>query len=129
MILLDNRRRPATLTGAMNETNLMNSILLANHGCRLFRNNTGAIKDQTGRLVRFGLCKGSSDLIGFRPTVITPEMVGRTVAIFTAIEVKTPTGKPTPEQIHFIDRVKALGGIGGIARSIDDVLAITNPMI
>lgn len=113
----------------MNETNLMNSILIANHGCRLFRNNTGAIKDQTGRLVRFGLCKGSSDLIGFRPTVITPEMVGKTVAIFTAIEVKTPTGKPTPEQLHFLQRVKDLGGIAGIARSVDDALAIAAPIL
>jgi hypothetical protein len=113
----------------MNETNLMNSILLANHGCRLFRNNTGAIKDQTGRLVRFGLCRGSADLIGLKPVTITPEMVGQTVAIFTAIEVKTPTGKPTPEQLHFINRVKQLGGIAGIARSVDDALAITNPIL
>jgi hypothetical protein len=123
------RRTADRLADAMNETNLMNTILLANHGCRLFRNNTGAIKDENGRLVRFGLCKGSSDLIGLKPTVITPEMVGKTVAIFTAIEVKTPTGKATPEQIHFIDRVKALGGIAGIARSVEDVLAITDPIL
>jgi hypothetical protein len=113
----------------MNETNLMNTILLANHGCRLFRNNTGAIKDQTGRLVRFGLCKGSSDLIGFKPVTITPDMVGRTVAIFTAIEVKTPGGKPTPEQLHFVKRVKDHGGIAGIARSVEEMLAITNPLL
>lgn len=112
----------------MNETNLMNTIMLADHGCRLFRNNTGAIKDADGRLVRFGLCRGSSDLIGFKPVTITPDMVGKTVAVFTAIEVKTPTGKATPEQIHFIERVKQLGGIAGIARSVDDVLAITNPI-
>lgn len=129
MILLDNRPRPDTVADAMNETNLMNAILLADHGCRLFRNNTGAIKDQTGRLVRFGLCKGSSDLIGFKTVTITPEMVGKQVAIFTAIEVKTPTGKPTPEQLHFVNRVKEHGGIAGIARSVDDVLAITQPII
>jgi hypothetical protein len=113
----------------MNETNIMNAIMLAPHGCRLFRNNTGAIKDETGRLVRFGLCKGSSDLIGLKSVTVTPEMVGKTVAIFTAIEVKTPTGKPTPEQLHFVQRVKDLGGIAGIARSVDDVIAITNPIL
>jgi hypothetical protein len=123
------RRLPDTLADAMSETNLMNSILIADHGCRLFRNNTGAIKDAEGRLVRFGLCKGSSDLIGFRPTVITPDMVGQTVAVFTAIEVKTPTGKPTPEQLHFINRVKQHGGIAGIARSVEDALAITKPIL
>jgi hypothetical protein len=64
-----------------------------------------------------------------KPVTITPDMVGRTVAIFTAIEVKTPTGKPTPEQLHFVNRVKDLGGIAGIARSVDDVLAITTPIM
>jgi hypothetical protein len=128
-------------SGLMNETNLMHSIMLANHGCRLFRNNVGTawtgsplIKQPDGsvtlrnaRPLHAGLCKGSSDLIGFKPVTITPEMVGRTVAVFTAIEVKTPKGKPTPEQLHFLKRVKELGGIAGIARSVDDVLAITDP--
>lgn len=112
----------------MNETNLMNAIMLAQHGCRLFRNNTGAIKDSEGRLVRFGLCKGSSDLIGFKPVTVTPDMVGKTVAVFVAVEVKTPNGKATPEQVNFVNRVKEHGGIAGIARSVDDVLAITNPV-
>ncbi len=30
---------------------------------RLWRNNSGALVDQQGRFVRFGLCKGSSNLI------------------------------------------------------------------
>ena len=113
----------------MNETNLMHSIMLADHGCRLFRNQTGALKDQTGRLVRFGLCKGSSDLIGFKSITITPEMVGKKIAAFVAIEVKTASGKPTPEQLNFVNRVKELGGIAGIARSVEDVLAITRPIL
>jgi hypothetical protein len=33
---------------------------------RLFRNNTGTLRDQHGRPVQFGLCKGSADLIGYR---------------------------------------------------------------
>ncbi len=113
----------------MNETNLMHSIMLANHGCRLFRNQTGALKDETGRLVKFGLCKGSSDLIGMKSITITPDMVGKKIAAFVAIEVKTPNGKPTPEQLHFVNRVKELGGLAGIARSVEDALAIVDPML
>tara|TARA_E500000331_G_C17135006_1_gene660016 strand:+ start:653 stop:1051 length:399 start_codon:yes stop_codon:yes gene_type:complete len=86
---------------------------------RLFRNNTGALKDQNGRLVHFGLCKGSPDLVGFRSVKITPEMVGQTVAVFTAIEVKTPKGKPTPLQERFLKVVQDFGGIAGIARSLE----------
>lgn len=113
----------------MTETNLMHTIMLAEHGCKLFRNNTGAIKDENGRLVRFGLCKGSSDLIGWQTMEVTQDMVGRRVAIFLAIEVKTASGKPTPEQLNFLKRVHDAGGRSGVARSIDDVLAITNPIL
>lgn len=40
---------------------------------------------------------------------------------FLAIEVKTPKGYPTLEQKRFLERVNAEGGIGILARSIDDV--------
>jgi hypothetical protein len=53
-------------------------------------------------------------------------MIGTCVGIFTAIEVKTPKGKPTEEQINFIQRVKDLGGFAGVARSVEDALTITN---
>jgi hypothetical protein len=87
---------------------------------RLFRNNTGTLKDQHGRPVQFGLCKGSADLIGWRTVTITPEMVGSTVAVFTSIEVKTATGRLRPEQQQWLDAVQAAGGIAGVARSVSD---------
>ena len=89
---------------------------------RLFRNNTGTLKDQNGRPVSFGLCKGSADLIGWRTVTVTPEMVGTTVAVFTSIEVKTATGRLRPEQQQWLDAVQAAGGIAGVARSVDDAL-------
>jgi hypothetical protein len=52
---------------------------------RLFRNNTGTLRDQHGRPVSFGLCKGSADLIGYRSITITPEMVGQQVAVFPVL--------------------------------------------
>jgi hypothetical protein len=91
---------------------------------RLFRNNTGTLRDQHGRPVSFGLCKGSADLIGYRTVTITPEMVGQQVAVFLSIEVKTPAGRIRPEQQQWLDTVKAAGGIAGIARSVEDALRI-----
>jgi hypothetical protein len=87
---------------------------------RLFRNNTGTLRDQHGRPVTFGLCKGSADLIGWRTITITPEMVGQQVAVFTSIEVKTATGRVRPEQQQWLDAVTAAGGIAGVARSVED---------
>ena len=88
--------------------------------CRLFRNNTGTLKDANGRPVQFGLCKGSADLIGWTTRTITPEMVGTHVAVFTSIEVKTATGRLRPEQRQWLDAVQAAGGVAGVARSVAD---------
>ena len=107
------------------ELAIQNAIRLE-HGAgpaRLWRNNTGALKDASGRLVRYGLCQGSSDLIGLRSVTITPDMVGQTVAVFTAIEVKD-RGRLTPEQRAFIAMVQQAGGLAGVARSPEDARAI-----
>jgi hypothetical protein len=92
---------------------------------RLFRNNTGTLRDQHGRPVTFGLCKGSADLIGWKRVTITPEMVGTTVAVFVSIEVKTATGRLRPEQQQWLDAVQAAGGIAGVARSVEDAIRLT----
>lgn len=87
---------------------------------RLWRNNTGTLRDQHGRPVTFGLCPGSADLIGFHTITITPAMVGQSVAVFVAVEVKSERGRPTPEQTAFLEHVTAAGGLAGIARSVED---------
>lgn len=91
---------------------------------RLFRNNTGTLRDQHGRPVTFGLAKGSADLIGWKRVAITPDMVGQQVAVFTSIEVKTSTGRLRPEQQQWLDAVQAAGGIAGVARSVSDAEAL-----
>lgn len=68
----------------------------------------------------FGLAKGSADLIGWRTITITPDMVGRQLAVFTSIEVKTERGRVRPEQHAWLTAVTGAGGIAGIARSIQD---------
>jgi len=88
--------------------------------CRLFRNNTGTLKDANGRPVQFGLCKGSADLIGWTTRTVTQDMVGTQVAVFTSIEVKTPTGRLRPEQRQWLDAVQVAGGVAGVARSVAD---------
>jgi hypothetical protein len=91
---------------------------------RLFRNNTGTLKDANGRPVQFGLCKGSADLIGWKRVTVTEEMVGTQVAVFLSIEVKTPTGRLRHEQQQWLDAVQAAGGIAGVARSVSDAEAL-----
>ena len=91
---------------------------------RLFRNNTGVLRDQHGRPVQFGLAKGSADLIGWTTRTITADMVGQRIAVFTSIEVKTATGRLRPEQQQWLEAVQAAGGIAGVARSVGDAEAL-----
>lgn len=99
----------------MREQDIQRLIMLAlsEAGCLIFRNNVGVLKNAAGIPIRFGLAVGSSDLIGIAPG-------GR----FLAVEIKTPTGKATPEQLRFIEAVRARGGIAGIARSPAEALAL-----
>jgi len=110
----------------MSEQRIQQEIRIAcsSGDTRLFRNNTGTLKDANGRPVQFGLCKGSADLIGWKRVTITPEMVGTQVAVFASIEVKTPTGRLRPEQQQWLDAVQAAGGIAGVARSVSDAEAL-----
>lgn len=68
-------------------------------GMRLWRNNVGALQDERGVPVRYGLANDSKalnaklksgDLIGWRRVQITPEHVGTTLAQFVSIECKAP---------------------------------------
>lgn len=101
-------------------------------GLRLFRNNSGVLPDPiTKRPVRFGLGNESKklnieyksgDYIGVTPLVITQEMVGKTVGIFTNLEVKAegfverktyPKNQREYGQLNYIKLIRKLGGLAG----------------
>ena len=97
---------------------------------RMFRNNVGSawlgrytIRERCVYLynamrVRFGLAPGSSDLIGISSVIVTPDMVGKRVGLFTAIECKSGPNGPTPSQASFINMVRDLGGIAVCVNSV-----------
>ena len=66
-------------------------------GIWLTRNNVGALIDETGRSVRFGLANESkaqndvvksADLVGIRTFTVGPEHVGQTIGQFASVECK-----------------------------------------
>jgi hypothetical protein len=119
-----------------NQANIM--LALGRGATRLFRNHVG--QGWTGKFARtegpftillearrctFGLCVGSSDLVGWKTVTITPDMVGQRVALFTAIEVKRNTGGVTSEdQSKFVTAVRMAGGLAGVARNPDEARVI-----
>lgn len=104
------------------ETNIMNKIMLAmsKKGYLIWRNQVGLFKTIDGRTVNIGI-KGSSDLMAVKPTVITPEMVGQTLAVFVAVEVKTATGRQSEPQKKWQNAVEKLGVKYILARSENDI--------
>lgn len=112
------------------ETALVRSLLShgTTLGARLFRNNVGLLRDAQGTYVHYGLCIGSSDVIGWTPVVIGPEHVGRTLAVFTAFECKVGRNTTTVEQGDFIAAVKAQGGIAAVVRRLSDAEAAVSAL-
>ncbi len=98
----------------------------------IWRNNSGACTDATGRLVRYGLGNDSaqinasvksSDLIAITPVKITADLIGQTLGVFTALEIKSPgwTQRPSDAralaQEKFHDIVRKAGGFAGFVTS------------
>ena len=97
----------------------------ARHGVLMFRNNVGALKDESGRVVRFGLANDSkelnarlksSDLIGVRKRTIGPEDVGSVIGQMVVRECKPPgwlfgqdLAREEPQQA-FLTLISSYGG-------------------
>jgi len=132
----------------MRESNVLRACWLAVAGLAarfksgvqvvLFRTNTGkawagnAIRQPDGSVVipgarpvamGFGMpdgkpVVGASDLNGWTSIVVTPEMVGTRVAVFTSIECKeSGGGRTSGDQRNWIERVREAGGIAGVANT------------
>lgn len=139
---------------ATEESNILQRVRIhgSKAGARLFRNSRGMFvtmdtidkirklaKEQgvfavleylnSGkvRMVRAGLeVPGSSDLIGWVPVTITPDMVGKQIAVFAAPEIKKQGGYPSKDQRHFMENVNKAGGMANVVRSNDDLDIMIN---
>lgn len=129
----------------MTEADLMRLLqrVASSLGARLFRQNTGVgwvgktEKSWPGRVVTLRTgdvvirnarpfhagVVGMSDLGGWMPVTVTPEMVGSTVAVYVQVEVKAGT-RPTKEQVAWIDAVNSAGGRAGVAHDESDLSKI-----
>jgi len=113
--------------GAKSEAFVQSLVKLraSQEGVKVTRNNVGALIPQGSKKpVRFGLFNESeqinelvksSDLIGWRPVVITPEHVGTRIAQFWARECKEPAWIPGTDEREvaqgaFINMVNRDGG-------------------
>lgn len=95
----------------MKELDIQNAIRLrlSELGFAVFRTNVGKVRMPDGRWFNTGLPKGHPDLYAVRSGKIY------------YIEVKTPTGKVSAEQEHFIATMRdRYGCVAGVVRSVED---------
>jgi len=111
-------------------------VLCTRRDCRIFTNDSGlAYRPKPGTKfnvknfnpIHYGLVKGGSDIIGWKTTTITEDMVGKRIAVFLALEVKRPGKRMnvTEHQKYFLDAVEKAGGIAGVVTSVkhsEDIL-------
>ena len=71
-----------------------------------------------------GAPPGTSDIIGCKSIVITPDMVGRTVAQIFCIEMKKPGEKPEKHQERYLAMMRSRGALAGWAASADEAMDI-----
>lgn len=106
----------------------------------MWRNNSGACEDKSGRLVRYGLSNDSaklnkviksSDLIGITPTyAFLPTHGWRLLGVFTALETKhegwcmKPGDDRAVAQAKFHDIVRSAGGFAGFVTSPNDIYKV-----
>lgn len=98
-------------------------------GCRLWRNNVGALLDARGVPVRYGLLNDSAalnrhvksaDLIGIKPVTIGLGHVGTVLGQFLSREIKAPGWRYSGDgreqaQLAWCHLVTSLGGDAGFA--------------
>jgi hypothetical protein len=100
-------------TFKVKEADVLNAILqhMAIMKIPCWRNNTGALKNQHGRLVKFGK-KGSADITGIDPKT------GKRIEI----ECKAP-GKPLRAgQREFLNMINQCCGIGICVHSVEELI-------
>ena len=97
----------------MRETELMRHILVALNqlpDALFWRVNVGVGAGPDGRMTRYGL-PGQADIAG----VLRGQHV--------EIEVKTPAGRQSQQQIRWQRAVERAGGVYVVVRSVDEALA------
>jgi hypothetical protein len=78
------------------------------------------------RQVKFGLAKGSSDLVGFKTEQIGSIKIPR----FLGLEIKVGRDKLRAEQENFMNTLNGFGGLGAVVKDNTDNLKniLTMPM-
>lgn len=69
---------------------------------------------------------GAGDLIGYTKVLITADMVGKTLPVFTTVDAKTDKGRISDDQDSFAHTIADAGGVAGFAWDEESAVEIIN---
>jgi len=78
-------------------------------GIELLRSNTGLARSLYGDRIIHLFPEGFPDYVGWRTVIVTPEMVGQTVALFAAVEMKAGKKPRAQKQVDWGDKLQKAG--------------------
>lgn len=103
------------------ETSIQNAALLevgTDPDVMVWRNQTGVFRamDDPDRVIKVGN-PGAPDILGVVAVTITPDMVGKTIGVAIAPEMKTGRGKQAENQGKWQRAFERRGGVYRLVRS------------
>ena len=112
------------------ETRIQNNALLAvgqRPDVLAMRLQSGVFRayDDPSKIVRVGQ-PGLPDTMMLVATEITPDMVGKTVPIAVAAEIKTARGRQSDAQRNWQRAFEARGGVYQLVRSPDEMIGLVD---
>lgn len=112
------------------ETRIQNASLIAvgqRPDVLAMRLHSGVFRayDDPTKMVRVGQ-PGLPDTMLLVATEITPDMIGKTVAVAVAAEIKTAKGRQSDAQARWQAAFEARGGIYALIRSPDEMTALVD---
>lgn len=126
LVFLNTNTPEKTISGIFTERDIQAVVKMeaSKKGCRLWRNNLGAVHTQEGVFIRYGLANESdalnktiksADLIGIRPVLIQEHHVGLLIGQFLSREIKSKHWKfknndHEKAQLRWAELINSLGG-------------------
>jgi len=112
------------------ETKIQNAALLAvgqRPDVLAMRLQSGVFRayDDPDKIVRIGQ-PGLPDTMMLVATQITPDMIGKTIAVAVAAEIKTAKGRQSEAQRNWQAAFEARGGVYRLVRSPDEMVALAD---
>ena len=119
------RTKPKRQRESREVNDLVPDLMREYRNVKLYRNSKGMGYYQNGTPTKIGLGpRGFADYVGYVSIVVTPDLVGKRLAVFAAPECKTPENELDTDQAARAREIIEAGGLAGCVRDWETFLRV-----